>query len=75
MFVPFAGSLAGAETINRKGRSISVAAVRKFEDFICRINVLFPPSRSHALFSTAVTCLEVAVSVLLFRIGTSAMTS
>jgi hypothetical protein len=54
MFVPFPGSLAAAETINRNGRSISFPAVRKFEDFICRINVLFSPvSISRVVFDSS----------------------
>ena len=43
MFVPFPGSLAAAEAVNRQARSRSFPAVKKFEDFICRINVFFSP--------------------------------
>ena len=41
MFVPFPGSLAAAEAVNTKARNRSFPAVRRFEDFVCRINVLF----------------------------------
>ena len=49
--------------------------MRKVEDFVCRINVLFSPVSSHGLFSITVTCVEVAVSASPFRIGTFAMMS
>ena len=40
---------------------MSFPTVRKVEDFVCRINVLFSPVSSHGLFSITVTCVEVAV--------------